>query len=391
MLLKNLRWLADGVETGGDLRLGRGRIVETGRGLAPRRRERVVELEGWRALPGLVNAHDHLPLNLLPHLGAPPYDSIYRFAEEVYRPDRSPIREVLAAPAHDRLRWGGYRNLISGVTTVVHHDPFPRRVLLDRAFPVRVFRRYGWSHSLGFGPDPAAAYARCRGRPFVIHAAEGTDEECRREVDRLGELGVLGRNTVLVHGVAVSAAQRARLEAAGSSLVWCPASNLRLYGETAPIADLIGRIRLALGTDSTLTGSPTLLDEARVAAATGLASAEEVLDMVTAGAAAIFGLAGGRIAAGRPADLALVPARGAGAAGDLLAARPADLGLVAVGGRPRLARPRVAEALGLGTPNAVLEGEPRWLCGDPAGVKRRLEAAAGRGALEANPLWSMLR
>ncbi len=399
MLLKNLVWHTGRGDVGGDLRLLKGRIAGAEAGLAPRRRERVLDLAGYRALPGLINAHDHLSLNLLPHLGDPPYPSIYRFAEEIYRPDRPPIRDNERTSIWDRLTWGGYKNLISGVTTVVHHDALPR-LFFYRDFPVRVLRHYAWTHSLGYG-DPATAFVSARQRPFIIHAAEGVDEECRREVDRLDELGVLGPRTVLVHGIALTAAQRRRLAAVGVSLVWCPASNLRLYGRTAEIDELKHSLDLALGTDSTLTGSPTLLDEVRAAAATGLASGVEILDMVTAGAARIFGIRErGWIGVGAAADLTVVPDvssvsvsgdPGAAAAAALLAARPRDLAMVAVAGKPRLADAAVVERLGLGAPNAALEGRLFWLHGDPGALKRRLEPALGRETLGANPLWSMLR
>ena len=390
MLLKNLVWHTARGDVGGDLRLLGGRIAGAERGLVARRRERVLDLDGYRALPGLINAHDHLSLNLLPHLGDPPYPSIYRFAEEIYRPDRSPIRDNERTSIWDRLAWGGYKNLISGVTTVVHHDPLPR-LFFFRDFPVRVLRRYAWTHSLRYG-DPAAAFARARRRPFIIHAAEGIDEECRGEVDRLDELGVLGRRTVLVHGIALTAGQRRRLAVAGVGLVWCPASNLRLYGQTAEIGQLKGSLELALGTDSTLTGSPTLLDEVRAAAATGLATGDEILGLVTTGAARLFGFADrGWIGAGAAADLTLVPDSTPGAAAALLAARPNDLALVVVAGRPRLARAGVAEELDLGAANAALQGHPFWLHGDPGALKRRLAAALEGEMLEANPLWSMLQ
>ncbi len=399
MLLKNLVWHTEHGDVGGDLRLWRGRIARAERGLAPRRRERVLDLAGYRALPGLINSHDHLSLNLLPHLGDPPYPSLYRFAEEIYRPDRSPIRESESASIWDRLAWGAYKNLISGVTTVVHHDALPR-LFFFRDFPVRVLRRYAWTHSLGFG-DPAAAFAGSRGRPFIIHAAEGVDEECHREIDRLDQLGVLGPRTVVVHGIALTAAQRRRLVAAGVSLVWCPASNLRLYHRTARVDELKGSLRLGLGTDSTLTGSSTLLDEARAAAATGLATGDEILRMMTAGAVDIFGLGDrGRIGAGAVADLTVVPDvssaplrgdPGSGAAAAMLAAQPSDLALVVVGGKLRLARAAVAGKLELGEANAVLQGCPYWLQGEPGALKRSLEAAVGRGNLDANPLWSMLQ
>lgn len=383
LLLQDLRWDAG---EHGDLRLRRGRIAELGR-LRRRRGERALELGGARVLPGLWNAHDHLDLDLLPRLGAPPYRSLAHFASEIYRPDEPPIRDVLRVAKRDRLLWGGYRNLIGGATTVVHHDPWSRHFRFR--FPVRVVRRYGWSHSLAFGRDPPREHARSRGRPFLIHAAEGVDEASYRELDRLDAAGILAAGTVLVHGVALTAAQRERLAESGASLVWCPASNRYLFGVTAPIGELAGRVPIALGTDSTLTGSPTLLDEARAAHATGLASAAEILEMVTAGAARIFGARPPRIRPGAAADLVVLPERG-GAAASLLAARPRDLALVTIAGRPRLARPELAAALGREA-NARIDGARRWLWGDVAGLRRRIARAAGREVAARGPLWPLLR
>ena len=76
LLLKHIRWYSEGWERSGDMRIGRGRVLETGQGLAPLRRERVVDGTGYWALPGLINAHDHLDLNLFARLGQPPYTNV---------------------------------------------------------------------------------------------------------------------------------------------------------------------------------------------------------------------------------------------------------------------------------------------------------------------------
>ena len=79
-------------------------------------------------MPGLISCHDHLGLNLLPPLGAPPYGNMYEWADEIYNPEQPPISNVLRVRLRDRLRWGAVRNLIAGVTTVMHHDPYYRPV-----------------------------------------------------------------------------------------------------------------------------------------------------------------------------------------------------------------------------------------------------------------------
>ena len=53
----------------------------------------------------------------------------------------------VAVSRDERLLIGGLKNLLSGVTTVAHHDPF-YPFLSNPHFPTRVISDYGWSHSL---------------------------------------------------------------------------------------------------------------------------------------------------------------------------------------------------------------------------------------------------
>jgi hypothetical protein len=111
--------------------------------------------------------------------------------------------------------------------------------------------------------------------PFVLHLAEGTDDEARGELPRLEALGCLKPNTVIVHGVAIDGDGWRRVARAGAGLVWCPASNDFLFGRSVPIRSLLdedersgsngdcGHVNVALGTDSRVTGSR---DSARRAA-----------------------------------------------------------------------------------------------------------------------------
>src|SRR2546425_400386 len=84
----------------------------------PRRRQgsgRVLDLRGCMILPGLINAHDHLELNLFPRLGRGPYKNAGAWARDIYRPAESPLQEHLRVPLRTRLVWGGIKNLLSGV------------------------------------------------------------------------------------------------------------------------------------------------------------------------------------------------------------------------------------------------------------------------------------
>src|SRR5262249_5568430 len=153
---------------------------------------------------------------------------------------------------------------------------------------------------------------------------------------RLQALGCLGANTVLVHGVAVTAGCWRSLVEAGASLVWCPQSNQFLFGRTAPVRELLDAApaagqRISLATDSRVTGSRDLLEELRFARSVAAIGDGELLNMVTRAPAHALRLGGGgRLSAGGPADLIVVPASSPEPAAALLATRRSDLALVVV-------------------------------------------------------------
>lgn len=391
ILLKNVyRYSKDG-EGRQDIRITKSRIETIGRGLLPRRDERVLDLTAHTALPGLINGHDHLSLNLFPRRGRPPYANFYEWGRDVYRPDDSVQREITALPLRERLLWGGYKNLIGGSTTVAHHDPYVPAVF-NRRFPVDVLRRYEWAHSLGYGRHVGwkGRWAKIRRRPFIIHAAEGVDEGSAHEIDRLLSMGMLGASTVLVHAVALTPRHVDVLAETGCSVITCPSSSEFLYGASAPVSRLKRRnVPVALGTDSTLSGSPTLLHEIRYAHEIGMATAEHLFELVTNDAARIFQLTDGRgtIREGGRADLVVFPSS---------SARPFELpihddpALVLVRGNVHLARADFAAHLDLGSPNGRIEGRPIWLAGDLQELQRRIAEQVKAETLEQNPVWRIL-
>ena len=295
-----------------------------------------IDLSGYMVLPGLINAHDHLEFNLFPRLGQGPYHNFQQWAEAIYRPAESPVREHCAIPRSARLWWGGLKNIFSGVTTVCHHNPYDAEVFSD--FALRVVRRYGWAHSIPLGEDIRAAY---RGTPadapFVIHLSEGTDAESELEIFELARLGALGRNTVVVHGVGLSQGGRRLLRTCGASLVWCPSSNLFTLGRTLSMEELEACDRIALGTDSALSGAGGLLDELKIARGLGV-SAERLYDMVTTSAADVLRLRDGEgvVRPGAVGDMVVVPDWKLTPAETLCGLQERDIEAVIVGGRPRL-------------------------------------------------------
>jgi len=287
-----------------DLVIEKGRIVTRDSGASGSE----IDLSGCLVLPGLINAHDHLEFNLFPRLGSGPYSNAVDWARAVYHPERSPVKEQLALAKALRLLWGGLKNLLSGVTTVAHHNPYLPGVF-GRRFPVRVVRNFGWVHSLHFGSDVA-----CRFRetpiswPFVIHAAEGSDLSAYEEIARLEALGVLSDRTVIVHGIALRPQDMRILQVRGCSIVWCPSSNLFTCGRTVAPETLDAGIPVALGTDSALSAKGDMVDEIQTARQFPKLSNEQIFEMVTTSPARILRLPDGtgQLKNGSPADLVVI-------------------------------------------------------------------------------------
>jgi cytosine/adenosine deaminase-related metal-dependent hydrolase len=285
-----------------------GFISEIGPLIPSTSRDLVLHLEGTAVLPGLINAHDHLEFDLFKRLGSPPYQNYVAWGDDIHKHHEAYIQEVMQVPLRLRLLWGAYKNIFSGVTTVVHHNKF--YVRFRWGFPLEVLSNYSWIHSLELDDQVGKKLKSLKGRPCIIHLAEGVDELARTELSKLIELGGLTSDTVIVHGIGLTNDDLTRIEKASASLVWCPSSNDFLFHRTAPVEQAFGRFRIALGTDSTLTGNASLFDEIRSASESKHIDPLSVLAMVTSIPASIFGIDKGLIAKGRAADLLLYDCEG---------------------------------------------------------------------------------
>ena len=251
-----------------------------------------IDLSGCLLLPGLINSHDHLEFNLFPRLGSGRHANYVDWASAVYHPDLEPVATHLRVPKHVRLQWGGLKNLLSGVTTVSHHNPYDPA--FSKKFPVRVVKRFGWAHSIHFDPGFQERYRETpRHWPFLIHAGEGTDELARKEICRLQRAGVLSERTVLVHAVALEKGCLEVVRQSGAGVVWCPTSNLHTIGRTLGPDALRSGIPIALGTDSALTAAGDLVDELSAVTSLGLLAEPDIYAMVTTVAARLLRLPSG--------------------------------------------------------------------------------------------------
>jgi hypothetical protein len=350
-----------------------------------------VDLRDHLIFPGLINAHDHLHLNTVPPLktGAPFPNSYAWIGAFQAHFDEPAVVAALQVPKALRLRHGALKNLLAGATCVAHHDPW--HPALDATnFPVALLRDFGWSYALGwpgYGPPAAQSFAATPAdRPWLIHLAEGTDAIAQAELAQLDQLGCLASNSVLVHGVGLREQDVERVIASGASVVWCPGSNRSLLGRSLDPTRLCAAGRLALGSDSRLSGARDLLDEMRGVAERGELNPAQLLELVTTQAARILRLsARGTLAPGAPADLVIVEDRG-GEARSLVEIERSQIRAVVRDGVPRIADPDFAEwfaATGTAAVPVMLDGKPKLLAAalaEPAliALEPGLEPAADR-------------
>lgn len=281
MILKNLDTLHDGII---NIRIDGERIAAVYSGDQNSGDQTAIYFENCLAFPGLINSHDHLDFNLFPQLGNSHYKNYLDWGTGLHQQNSAVIQAILKIPKALRARWGVYKNLLNGITTVVQHG----EVLTVNHAPINLFNQCYSLHSVGlekrwkyklnkpFIPD----------YPFVIHIGEGTDELSFKEINQLLRWNLLKRKIVGVHGVAMNMEQAGRFEA----LIWCPDSNFFTLGKTAPIDKVKTVTKVLFGTDSTLSADWSIWDQLRRARATGLLTDTELTDAVSTLPAAVWGL-----------------------------------------------------------------------------------------------------
>jgi cytosine/adenosine deaminase-related metal-dependent hydrolase len=346
-----------GALAGGYVTVADGMIAE----VSQNRPATVPVLEtGGVILPGLIDLHGHPEFNVFaawepPRVFANRY--LWRGSELYHQLVRDPQNLLLTKlPAGTELRYAEIRALVGGVTAIQGAGGItrtPGAEPLVRNVDLWVF---GQHRARAMIDLPSSTTSRDFPRlqkilaeiaagavdAFYLHLCEGQrdDQRSQSEFARFLAFQAATPATVLIHASALSVGQIRQLAAAGCKLVWSPQSNLRLYGQTTLAAEALrAGMPVALGADWLPSGSTSLLAEMKVArrelAQQGLdLPAADLVHMVTAGAAAIAGLADhlGSLQPGRPADIVVLERHHDDPYENVCQADPSWVDLVLIGG-----------------------------------------------------------
>ena len=345
-------------------------------------------------MPGIINAHDHLLGTYFPKVGdGRPYENWLPWDNDLKSADV--YRERQQIENRDLYLLGGYRNLISGVTTVSDHIPhFVNNPYAD-ILPTKMLTEYSMAHSvasfaLPWGDGITLEYQKAvkSDIPFITHCSEGFDEETRRDVKTLDRLGALGENTVLVHGLSFSKADIDLISERKVNVVWCADSNLYMYEKTTDIKYLLDKgVNVSIGTDSPMSGGLNTLNEIKIgkkyfADAYGeILSDKQIVKMMTSNPAKALRLKrNGKVEAGYLADLVVFDNKGGDPYASVVSAELKNIKLIVIEGMPVYGNAEYADlfdALDIEYQNVNIDGVEKIIIGDLVGLLKRISRAVG--------------
>jgi 5-methylthioadenosine/S-adenosylhomocysteine deaminase len=316
-------------------------------------------------LPGFVDLHNHVSWNVLPRWHPPRlYANRYewRADPEYQRAVRQPFDDLVDAHFCEMNAWGELRALVGGTTSIMATHGFAcvhglvRNLDVNSGFygTVEIGReRIIDVIGVPLASDPDGRAQFVAGATFYIsnpyfealavHVAEGTDALSEEEFTFLRSQSLLNPKGVLIHGIALGAADFQAMSATGTALVWSPRSNLELYGTTADVsAALDAGVEVALAPDWAVSGSSNMLDELKTADAWNRSqlgarlSSRQLVDMVTSVPAHAAGIDDevGALQAGLRADLIVLRGDATNPYGSVVRARARDVQLVVIDGVP---------------------------------------------------------
>ena len=244
-------------------------------------KKKILDCTDTIAYPPFINSHDHLISNWYPKAASHSYTNVNDWVEEMKSTDSFLERnkvwindgkfDLTQGTAPLIISLGVYKNLFSGCAVVQDHIPKQKKEYYKHT-PINILEEYTQCHSLSMGnwwggKTAVEEYRNSEGKmPFIIHIGEGIDELAKKCFPRMEELGLLQSNTLIIHGITLTRNQIKKCAESGTSICWCPESNLFLIGKTLDIDSCLEfGVNVVLGTDSTMSGSKNILYEIKSA------------------------------------------------------------------------------------------------------------------------------
>ena len=335
----------------------KGIITFVGKGMKEKA-QKVINAKGCAVMPGLINAHTHLPMTLFRgYADGLPYRE---WAEKIQKAEMKLTPEDVRAGA----RLGVLEMIISGTTSFadmyIHMDEVAKVV---EETGIRAALGYGMIEGLNEDPDaklknrenftkkwngaangrittmyaPHSAascskefmikireLAKKDGARIHIHVLE-TEEELNLMKKRYGmcsinlldSINMLGPDVLAAHCIWLSDDDNEILKNKEVNVVHCPTSNMALGAGVARIPEILEKgINVALGTDGPASGgSLDMWKEMRAAMLLHKLKdpqafpAPKVLEMATINGAKALGINAGALRAGCLADIIIVDLR----------------------------------------------------------------------------------
>ena len=358
-----------------------------------------INLQGKSCIyPSLINTHDHLQGNYRPPVGPPkgtfyltwlPWDNDLK-ASDTFKERSQLTRENLYALS-------GYKSLFSGVTTVNDHFPHHLNKEILPTLPIRAFQEYCLAHEcssydLKWGDGTEIEHKRAVENkwPFITHLNEGFDDEAMQGIQGLEELKILDKHCLLVHCIAFSDADIAKVAKAGASVSWCGFSNMFMFNVTSKVRKMLqAGINVTIGTDSSATGSANLLAEIKFDRNLYRSMygedlpAQTIFEMITHNASRAFWMEDriGTLDEGKSGDILVVKASHDDPYENLVGASMEDIELLVLAGTPIYGETRFLDIFEGKLPPGYTwinaGGREMFVKGDPAGLYSEVRRKVG--------------
>ncbi|MFK8003752.1 MAG: amidohydrolase family protein [Polyangiales bacterium] len=389
----------------GDLRIEDG-LITCAAASCPRDNATLIVTNGVIS-PGLIDSHNHLAYDFIPEWEPDPvmlYNNRYEWSDEgsyeahiaPYADNRS--RNTTFCPS---ALWGEARAVVHGTTLMMGQS-------FDRTCTAGGMRNADHKHRLGYNhmrtsiasvrdinDDAAESLVSSftdSSEPktrFAVHMQEGlmgsnlelefesfagrdTRNNRHMGTSLLAGDGYFGVG-LLIHSMGLTTGQLMEAIDTGAHIVWSPSSNLVLYGDTAPIEEMLDlAIDVALAPDWTVSGADNMLEEMRFASGYGIGQSideltpEMIWRMSTSNAAEAVGLADsvGMLEVGMHADIVVFGREAMDPYSAVLDSRAEDIRLTLIEGRAHYGDMNLEAAAAVNGSCEVFDacGNAKFLC-----------------------------